>query len=241
MTTTATLGQIDVDDLEAGFSVSIRTLRSSDLADALLGEFDRLGFGPAMERDPLTFQLQRLACFSTQTIEDLPDDLAETAGETIENAIDTLNDHAPDGWHLGFSEGDGSDLCWQPVSLRAQLQAVGSRWVADDWDKRSQNDAIDDIIERFDDCPESLQDFDHSDWVNLAECYTRDLLRRWDQQESDIRELFDDYCEAIGCTSALEALEGQTIEDPDDMAAAYVNLAMTWGARLLLDEINPDR
>ena len=78
---------------------------------------------------------------SSQTVEDLPDDLAETASETIENAIDTLNDHAPDGWRLGFSEADGSDLCWQPVSLRAQLQAVGSRWVADDWDKRSQNDA----------------------------------------------------------------------------------------------------
>jgi hypothetical protein len=121
------------------------------------------------------------------------------------------------------------------------LQDIDSHWVQTDWMERSENEAIDDIIERFDDCPESLKDFDRSDWVNLAECYTRDLLRRWDQQEDSIKALFDDYCEAIGATSTLEALEGQTIEDPDDMAVAMVNVAMTHGARLLLDELWPDR
>lgn len=240
MTTTATLSQVSAADLVDAGSISTGTLRSSDLAMALLGEFDRLGFGPAMESDPLTHRLQNLACFSCQTVEDLPDDVAETAAETVSDAIEVLNDHAPDGWSLGFSEADGSDLCWQPVTLRAVLAAAGSRWVDPDWNG-SSNEAIDDIIDRFDDCPEALQDFDRSDWVNLAECYTRDLLRRWDQQEADIRALFDDYCEAIGATSTLEALEGQTIEDPDDMATAMVNMAMTWGARMLLDEIQPDR
>jgi hypothetical protein len=116
------------------------------------------------------------------------------------------------------------------------LEDAGSRWVETDW-TGSKNEAIDDIIDRFDDCPEALQDFDRSDWVNMAECYNRDLLNRWDQQEDDIKALFNDYCEAVGYTSTLEALEGETIEDPDDMAMAMVNHAMTWGARMLLDEI----
>ncbi|EDY37495.1 hypothetical protein CPCC7001_374 [Cyanobium sp. PCC 7001] len=230
---------IDVDDLIDCGSVSTGTLRSSDLADALLGEIDRLGLATHAP-DALIHAAQALACFSSPTVEDLPDNMAETAGETVSDMIDWLNDHAPDGWCLQTLEGDGADLLWQPVTLRAQLQAAGSPWVQSEWDKRSQNDAIDDIIERFDDCPEALQDFDISDWVNVAECYTGTLLRRWELQEQSIRALFDDYCDQLGCTSALEALDGQTIEDPDDFTAAYVNLAMTWGAQCLLREIDPD-
>ena len=128
----------------------------------------------------------------------------------------------------------------EPQTLRAMLQAAGSRWADTDW-TAPENEAISDIIERFDDCPESLHDFDHSDLVNMAECYTRDLLNRWHDQENSIRALFDSYCEAIGATSTLEALEGQTIDDPDDFTAAYVNLAMTWGAQELCREIYPDR
>jgi hypothetical protein len=118
-------------------------------------------------------------------------------------------------------------------SLRGLLSAAGWR--------SEQNNCIDDIIERFDDCPEGLRDFDHSDWVNQCECYTYQLIQRWEQQREAVRALFDDYCEAIGATSTLEALEGQTIEDPEDMAAAMVNAAMTWGARCLADAIWPDR
>lgn len=135
---------------------------------------------------------------------------------------------------------DTDDDDTEPPTLRELLTAAGSRWVDTDW-TAPKNAAIDDIIDRFDDCPEALQDFDRSDWVNLCECYTRDLLRRWEQQTDDIRALFEDYCEAIGATSTLEALEGQTIEDPDDMAAAMVNLAMTWGAMELARELWPDR
>lgn len=128
------------------------------------------------------------------------------------------------------------------ATLTELLKEAGSPWVSTDW-TRPKNPCIDDIIERFDDCPEGLRDFDTSDWVNLCECYTRDLLRRWDQQTDGIRALFDDYCEAIGATSTLHALEGvcDSFEDGDDMNAEIVNRAMTWGARLLLDQIYPNR
>ena len=126
------------------------------------------------------------------------------------------------------------------ATLRDLLATAGSRWAASDW-TAPKNAAIDDIIERFDDCPDALRDFYRSDWVNLAECYTRDLLRRWDQQGDDIRALFDDYCEAIGATSTLHALEGESdaFEDGDDMNAAIVNRAMTWGALELCREVWP--
>jgi hypothetical protein len=129
----------------------------------------------------------------------------------------------------------------ETVTLRELLVDAGSRWVDTDWTAPS-NAAIDDIIDRFDHCPEALKDFYRSDWVNLAECYTRDLLRRWDQQEDAIRALFEDYCEAIGATSVIQALEGEcdSFEDGDDMNAAIVNHAMTWGALELCRELWPD-
>jgi hypothetical protein len=127
-------------------------------------------------------------------------------------------------------------------TLTELLKEAGSRWVETDW-TAPKNGCIDDIIERFDDCPESLLDFDHSNWVNMAEPYTHRLLKRWDDQTDGIRALFSDYCEAIGATSTLQALEGEcdSFEDGDDMTAAIVNHAMTWGARMLADEVYPNR
>jgi hypothetical protein len=130
-------------------------------------------------------------------------------------------------------------------SLREMLSQIDSPWAPlangeASWTDRS-NDCVADIIDRFDDCPEALRDFDHSDWVNMAECYTHQLLKRWEYQRDSVRALFDDYCEAIGATSTLEALEGESIDDPEDLAAAMVNAAMTWGARMLRDELWPDR
>ena len=128
------------------------------------------------------------------------------------------------------------------ATLTELLTEADSQWVRKDW-ARPQNDCIDDIIERFDDCPEGLQDFDRSDWVNLCECYTYQLLDRWNKQEGSVMALFNDYCEAIGATSTLQALEGEAdgFEDGDDMNAAIVNHAMTWAAHQLADEIYPDR
>jgi len=127
------------------------------------------------------------------------------------------------------------------ATLREMLASAGSRWAETDW-TAPKNAAIDDIIERFEDCPEALRDFYRSDWINLVEPYTRDLLRRWDQQSDDIRALFDDYCEAIGATSTLHALEGECdgFEDGDDLNAAIVNYAMTWGALELCRELWPN-
>ncbi len=118
-------------------------------------------------------------------------------------------------------------------SLRGLLSAAGWR--------SGKNDCIEDIIDRFEDCPEAVRDLDHSDWLNTCECYTHQLIQRWEQQRESVRALFDEYCEAVGATSTLEALEGETIDDPEDLAAAMVNAAMTWGARCLADQIWTER
>jgi hypothetical protein len=126
-------------------------------------------------------------------------------------------------------------------TLRQMLSAVGSHWAETGWEA-PQSEAIDDIIDRFDDCPEGLRDFYQSDWVNLCECYTYQLLQRWERQTEAIRSLFNDYCEAIGASSTLHALEGEcdAFEDGDDLNAAIVNHAMTWGALELCRELWPN-
>lgn len=124
------------------------------------------------------------------------------------------------------------------TTLTQLLTIAGSRWVETGWDA-PKNRCIDDIIERFDDEPTSLLDFQHSDWVNMCECYTYQALERWNKQERDITALWDDYCEAIGATSTIHALEGECdgFADGDDMNAAIVNHAMTWGANELLRDV----
>jgi len=124
------------------------------------------------------------------------------------------------------------------TTLTQLLKISGSRWVDTDW-TAPKNRCIEDIIERFDDSPESLIDFERSDWVNLAECYTFDLLQRWNQQEDDIKALWDGYVDAIGATSTMHALEGvsDSFEDGDDMNTAIVNLAMSWACQGLLQDL----
>ena len=119
------------------------------------------------------------------------------------------------------------------TTLTQLLTISGSPWVDTD------NSCIADIIERFDDCPDGLIDFNRSDWVNLSECYTYRLLRRWSDHQDEIKALWDEYVGAIGATSTIEALEGvcDGFDDGDDMNAAIVNLAMTWGALELLRSI----
>ena len=124
------------------------------------------------------------------------------------------------------------------TTLTQLLTISGSPWIATD-EYRLNNDCMDDIIERFDDCPEALIDFERSDWVNMAECYTYQLLERWNKYEPDIKALWDGYVDAIGATSTMEALEGvyRGFDDGDDMTAAITNLAMTWGALELLHDV----
>jgi hypothetical protein len=59
-------------------------------------------------------------------------------------------------------------------------------------------------------------------------CYTKDLLSFYRDNETSILEWLDQACDAYGYTSRLQLVEGQTIEDPDDMAVAFVNAAMTY-------------
>jgi len=234
--TTTPTPTIDAADLTPGNVVSHGTLRSDHLADALLGEVDRLGLSQYLPAD-LAAAAQLLATTASDPVAgDLPSDDVET----IEDLFDFLNDAAPSGWSFESLEGDGCEFCWQPVTLTAKLQAVDSVWVGTAWNDL-QNEAVTDLINRYDDSPEGLQNFETSDWVNLDEPYTADLLKRWENQRADIWALFEAYCDAIGATSTLEALEGDTIEDPEDMAAAIVNRAMSWAALELLREINPDR
>jgi hypothetical protein len=82
-----------------------------------------------------------------------------------------------------------------------------------------------------------LINYETSDFVNLDMCYTRDLLRFYSDNENTVLEWFDDWCDAIGASSRLHALEGQTIESPDDLAAALVNMAMTHCARSILSTL----
>lgn len=237
MTSTAALiPTINATDLTPNGSVSHGTLRSDHLADALLGEIDRLALSQYLPTD-LASAAQLLATTASDAV---AGNLPDSADETISDLFEFLNEAAPVGWCLESLEGDGSDICWQPVTLTAQLQAVGSVWVGTAWNDL-HNESVSDLIERFDDDPEALQNFETSDWVNLAECYTHDLLKRWENQRDCIWALFEDYVGAIGATSTLEALEGETIEDPEDMAAAIVNRAMSWAALQLLRELNPQR
>ena len=128
------------------------------------------------------------------------------------------------------------------AALKDLLAAVGSPYVATAWDERIDNPCVDDLIDRFNDNPEALQDFHYSDWVNLAEPYTHQLLQRWEQQGDGIKALWDEYCDAIGATSTIQALEGECdgFEDGDDMNAAMVNHAMTWAACELCRAVYPD-
>ena len=97
------------------------------------------------------------------------------------------------------------------------------------------------LVDRYNDDPEALENYDRSDFINLDMCYTCDLLRFYDQNKTEIKAHFSEMCDAYGYTSTLEALQGDTIDDPDDMKATMVNHAMTYLARQILDAVNPDR
>ena len=89
------------------------------------------------------------------------------------------------------------------------------------------------LLERYqhsDPAESGLCNFDRSVWVNLDMPYTRDLLRFYDQNESDVLAWCDRACEALGFTARAQLWESETIEDPDDLKASLVNHAMTFCA-----------
>ena len=102
------------------------------------------------------------------------------------------------------------------------------------------NSCFFDVIERFEDCPEGLVDFNHSDWMNLCEPYNYQLLERWETKRDDILEMFEEFKFACGYGSTLEALENDLIEEPADMAIQMVNLAMSHAAKVLFDVLEEE-
>jgi len=120
---------------------------------------------------------------------------------------------------------EAAGSCWAP------LAAGNSTWEDHD------NSAVQWLLDRYDDCPDDLCNYELSDFVNLDMPYTYDLLKFYQQHEDGVKGLFDEWMGAIGATSTLEALEGQTIEDPEDMMTAMVNLGMTYAAGMIWDDI----
>ena len=122
------------------------------------------------------------------------------------------------------------------TTLTQLLTITGHPAVKTLYFERIDNSCFDEIIERLDHSWESLIDFERSDWVNLHEPYTSDLLKRYQRHARSIHAMFNDYCEAIGAESVVHALEGEcnNWEDGDDMNASIVNYAMTHAASELL-------
>ena len=124
-------------------------------------------------------------------------------------------------------------ICSSPkleaTSLRDLLRQNSPEFILQD-----SNSCFAAVIERFEDCPEGLADFDTSDWMNLCECYNYQLLERWTSNRDDILEMFEEYKAAYGYESTMDAMSYSIVEDPEDLAINMVNFAMTYAARTLL-------
>jgi hypothetical protein len=83
----------------------------------------------------------------------------------------------------------------------------------------------------------SLCNYNQSDFVNIDMCYTRDLIEFYNRNETEVLAWVDLACDGYGYNSRLHLLEGETIETPDDMAAALVNAGMTYLGRELLNSL----
>lgn len=142
------------------------------------------------------------------------------------------------GWdHLGDGAKDVYRMWCERESVACDYDKLTYLLESADFDL--DDACIEYFVGQYDDEPEALENYGRSDFVNLDMCYTRDLLRFYDQNEDEIKAYFNEMCDAYGYTSTLEALQGDTVEDPDDMKAAMVNHAMTYLARQMLDAINP--
>lgn len=82
---------------------------------------------------------------------------------------------------------------------------------------------------------DALSNYDHSDFINNDMCYSRDLLRFYDANETEVLTWLDNACEAYGYSSRMQLVEHCTIETPDDLKECFVNQAMSFCAQTLHD------
>jgi len=97
---------------------------------------------------------------------------------------------------------------------------------------RDNDSCVDWFNEHYEDFKD-LCNYEVSDFVNLDMCYTYDLLKFYEKNRDDVLYWVDDFCECVGYTSRLQAVEGDFIEDPEDFSTALVNCAMTHLGRTL--------
>ena len=76
--------------------------------------------------------------------------------------------------------------------------------------------------------------------MSLCEAYNYQLLDRWEKNRDAIIELFEEFKQANCYETTLEAVEDSTVEDPEDLAVAIVNKAMTYAAQVLYDVIQDE-
>ena len=133
-----------------------------------------------------------------------------------------------------------SGLCWETLSdngkdiyrdlckrewEQCEYDSLTYLLEREEWD--TDDDCVSWFVERYNDCKEDLCNYDRSDFVNIDMCYTKDLIDFYDRNEESVLHWLDEYCEAVDQTR-LQAVEGTTIEDPDDLKTAFVNQAMSF-------------
>ena len=95
---------------------------------------------------------------------------------------------------------------------------------------RGESDLVDYFLDHYgDETPQDsgLQNYERSDFVNLNMCYTRDLIRFYEQNETELEDKLNDLISDYGCTSLLEFMAGETIESVSDLQTAIVNRVMS--------------
>jgi hypothetical protein len=107
------------------------------------------------------------------------------------------------------------------------------KYIVDDQFDWVNDSCVEWFIDQYNNNPKYLCNYETSDFVNIDMCYTRSLIKFYECNSDCILHWVDEACEAYGYTSRLQLVEGQTIEDPDDFAAALVNAGMTYLGNLL--------
>lgn len=99
--------------IQAG-TVIRATLRNADLLKAFSQELESVSLGNNKEDRDLINEAKSLIqeIDLDDSMAELPDDKLEQGSELVNELIDALNEHAPEGYYFGTLEGDASDFGW---------------------------------------------------------------------------------------------------------------------------------